>query len=154
MWFPPNDEDVPIYDKNHQVVKLKSDEKIEFFLKADIEFTSPEAAALVDEYPPAPVNQKLTGDDVSAYSRSLLIGAAKNPDSYESQKLVTHLKPRKDYILHSSNAQLYTELGMKIVRVTEALKFVSSPFLAKWIKHCTAQRVEASRACDLSLIHI
>lgn len=44
--------------------------------------------------------------------------------------------------------ELYTSLGMRITKIHRALLFVASPFLKKWVTHCTEQRAIAASAND------
>ena len=100
-------------------IDVENEERWEFFLEVDIEFKDKETAQKMDAFPPAPENISISLNDLSRKSRELL-GKYKNgvPDKYESSKLLTHLQPRRNYILHSQNAELYTDLGMRITKVS------------------------------------
>ena len=98
---------------------VENEEMWEFFLEVDIEFKDEETAQKMDSFPPAPENISIGVHDLSKKSRELLGKYRKGaPDKYESSKLLTHLQPRENYILHSQNAELYTDLGMRITKAS------------------------------------
>ena len=99
-------------------IDVTKEEKWEFFLEVDIEFTDENTARKMDVFPPAPINTNIVLPDISKKSKELLeIYKDGVPEAYESTKLLTHVQPRTNYILHSVNAELYTGLGMKITKV-------------------------------------
>lgn len=123
IWFPNNlshdrTED-GVYPGEEGRVDVENEEMWEFFLEVDIEFKDEETAQKMDSFPPAPENISIGVNDLSKKSRELLGKYRKGaPDKYESSKLLTHLQPRENYILHSQNAELYTDLGMRITKAS------------------------------------
>ena len=122
-WFP-NDNSHDWLEVAHpsfggeKEIDPSKDEKWEFYLEVDIKFKDKATAQLMDSFPPAPINTNIVVTDISKKSSELL-GKYKGgvPDNYQSTKLLTHVAPRRYYILHSENAELYTSLGMEIIKV-------------------------------------
>ena len=50
-----------------------------------------------------------------------------------TEKLVPHLGPRKDYVIHYQELQYYVKLGMVVNEVTEILSFDQTNWLAPYI---------------------
>ena len=55
-----------------------------------------------------------------------------------TNKLVATFGKREKYVVHYQNLKLYLELGMRLEAVHKVLSFKQSPFLKKYIDHCTA----------------
>ena len=56
------------------------------------------------------------------------------------KKLVPHLGPRKNYIVHSANLKFYLEHGMILEKVHRVLKFEQTAWMKPWIEFNTAKR--------------
>jgi len=63
-----------------------------------------------------------------------------------TEKLVPHLGPRKDYVIHYQELQYYVKLGMIVDEVTEILSFDQDNWLAPYIAFNTEKRNEAKKA--------
>ena len=58
----------------------------------------------------------------------------------EIKKLVTHLGPRDNYVIHYQELQYYVELGMIVDEVIEILSFDQTNWLAPYIEFNTKLR--------------
>ena len=70
------------------------------------------------------------------------------PEGSKVKKLAPSLLPKKDYVCHIRNLQLYKKLGVKITRVHKALKFDESAWLKPYIDLNTKLRAAATNDAD------
>ena len=56
------------------------------------------------------------------------------------EKLISHFKPRKNYVLHYLNLRQYLELGMRITAVHRGISFYQSPWMEPYIRKNTELR--------------
>ena len=72
-----------------------------------------------------------------------------NKKRYTStEKLVPHLGPRKEYVLHYLEFQYYVKLGMVVEKITEVLSFDQSPWLAPYISLNSKLRQRAKNSFE------
>ena len=97
------------------------------------------------DFPPAPEKRALTYEMLSPKQRELLHMFDNSPEQYCSvEKLVHSLEPKRNYVCHYRNLQLYLSLGMKLVKVHRIVWFNQSPWLKKYIDFNTAQRTKST----------
>ena len=60
-----------------------------------------------------------------------------------STKLVTHLGPRKNYVVALRNLRFYLKHGMVLTKVHRVLTYKESPWLKEWVEFCTKKRAAA-----------
>ena len=60
------------------------------------------------------------------------------------EKLISHFKPRKNYVLHYRNLRQYLELGMRITKVHRGISFYQSPWMEPYIRKNTELRMCAA----------
>ena len=70
------------------------------------------------------------------------------PEGSKVKKLAPNLLPKKNYVCHIRNLQLYKTLGVKITRVHQALKFDESSWLKPYIDLNTKLRAAATNGAD------
>src|SRR5277367_1297030 len=63
-----------------------------------------------------------------------------------TKKLVTHLGPRKDYVIHYQELQYYVKLGMIVDEISEILSFDQTNWLAPYIAFNTKKCQKAKKA--------
>ena len=66
----------------------------------------------------------------------------------KTEKLVPHLGPRKDYVIHYQELQYYVKLGMIVDEVSEILSFDQTNWLAPYIALNTEKRQGAKNAFE------
>jgi len=66
----------------------------------------------------------------------------------KTEKLVPHLGPRKDYVIHYQELQYYVKLGMIVDEVSEILSFDQTNWLAPYIAFNTEKRQGAKNAFE------
>ena len=60
------------------------------------------------------------------------------------EKLICHLKPRTNYVVHYRNLRQYLELGMRITKVHRGISFYQSPWMEPYIRKNTELRMKAA----------
>ena len=70
------------------------------------------------------------------------------PEGSKVKKLAPNLLPKKEYVCHIRNLQLYKKLGVKVTRVHSALKFDESAWLKPYIDLNTKLRAAATNDAD------
>ena len=99
---------------------------------------SQELQDLHNDYPVAPEKVMVSNDMLSGYCKKI---AEKYKISIGLvSKLIPTLRDKKEYVLHYRNLQLYLDLGLKIKKVHQVLKFDQSPWLKQYIDFNTENR--------------
>ena len=70
------------------------------------------------------------------------------------EKLISHFKPRKNYVVHYRNLRQYLELGMKITAVHRGISFNQSSWMEPYIRKNTELRQAATNNCDKDLFKL
>jgi hypothetical protein len=89
--------------------------------------------------PLAPHRMIIDETILSEFSKECLL-EVKGKTKHLSTKLASTFLPRKRYVVHGANLELYLELGMVLRKVRRVLRFVQSDFLKKYIEFCTSKR--------------
>ncbi|CAH3161229.1 unnamed protein product [Porites lobata] len=64
------------------------------------------------------------------------------------EKLISHFKPRKNYVVHYRNLRQYLEMGMRITAVNRGISFEQSPWMEPYIRKNTELRKEADNSFE------
>ena len=64
------------------------------------------------------------------------------------ENLISHFKPRKNYVVHYRNLRQYLELGMKITAVHRGISFYQSPWMEPYIRKNTELRKTAANSFE------
>lgn len=97
----------------------------------------------------APEFLEITEQNLSPYARKALIDSGCK-EKYSDSKLVTTFYDRKNYVLHSKNLKLYTDLGMKLIKIHRILTFKQEAFIAPYIEMCTLARKNSTSIFDIN----
>ena len=121
---------------NPYTVDLDGD--IGYILEVDLKYPK-KLHSLHNDYPLGPERFKIKYNNLSRYSKKeyFRIHGHKN---YKSSKLTATLFNKYHYIIHIKNLKLYTDLGLKILKIHRILKFNQKAFLKDFIRKCTDQR--------------
>ena len=96
-----------------------------------------------DNFPLAPELREVCYNDLSPYSKAALAATSNNPKSYRAKKLMGTFYPRKNYLCHFSNLQLYLEQGLILDKVHFVIRFEQKKLYAPFMEKCLKLRREA-----------
>jgi hypothetical protein len=128
------------------VLKAKPNARRGYFLNIKSHFPLKTHDYLSD-LPPAVENVAVEKNWLSPYNTELVNNLDGGRFS-KTEKLVPHLGPRKDYVIHYLELQYYVKLGMVVDEVTEILSFDQTNWLAPYIAFNTEKRQEAKNAFE------
>ena len=100
--------------ESFDVSSVADDASEGFILEVDLEYPS-HLHDTHNDYPLAPERMKITDSMLSPYAKSVLQDL--NLPSTSTEKLVTNLNNKKNYVIHYRNLKLYLELGMKLTKI-------------------------------------
>ena len=125
--------------------KYKKDGKKGLIPEVDLEYPQ-ELRNLHNNYPVAPKKVKVSNDMLSGYCKKI---AEKYKISIGLvSKLIPTLRDKKEYVLYYRNLQLYLDLGLKIKKFHQVLKFNQSPWLKQYIDFNTEKRRHAKNSFE------
>ena len=128
------------------VLKAKPNTRRGYFLNIKAHFPLKTHDYLRD-LPPAVENVAVGKNWLSPYNDELVNNLDGGRFS-TTEKLVSHLSLRKDYVIHYLELQYYVKLGMVVDEVTEILSFDQTNWLAPYIAFNTEKRQEAKNAFE------
>ena len=64
------------------------------------------------------------------------------------EKLISHFRPKKDYVIHYQNLKQYLNMGLKLVAVHRAISFKQSPWMRPYIQKNTKLRMAATNTFE------
>jgi hypothetical protein len=139
-------QDNPAMQKKYleQILKTKANAKRGYFLNIKAHFPL-KTHDYLNDLPPAVENMAVGKDMLCSYTTKLVNDLDGGRFS-ATEKLVPHLGPRKDYVIHYQELQYYIELGMVVDEVSEILSFDQTNWLAPYIAFNTEKRNEAKKA--------
>ena len=97
----------------------------------------------------APECLEISDENLSPYAKKALVDSGCK-EKYKDSKLVATFYDRKNYVLHSKNLKLYTDLGMKLDKIHRILEFKQEAFIAPYIEMCTLARKNSTNKFDIS----
>lgn len=115
------------------ILNWKSDAETGYILNVDLEYPKElhdDSSHL--EYPLAPEKIAIAKENLSPYQKDLL-GKFKLSYNSKGKKLIPHLGPRKQYVLHYKNLQYYLKKGMKLTKVHDIIAFDQRAWLRKFV---------------------
>src|SRR5437764_4677669 len=129
-----------------RILKTKENASRGYFLNIKSHFPLKTHDYLRD-LPPTVENVAVEKDWLSPYNEELVNNLDGGRFS-KTEKLVPHLGPRKDYIIHYLELQYYVKLGMVVDKVSEILSFDQTNWLAPYIAFNTEKRQGAKNAFE------
>ncbi|CAH1767592.1 11897_t:CDS:1, partial [Entrophospora sp. SA101] len=123
------------------IQKTKSDASRGYFVNIKAHFPIGTHDKLKD-LPPAVENIAVKRDWLSYHNKEQIKKLDNNRFS-STKKLVTHLGPRDNYVIHYLELQYYVKLGLVIDEVYEILSFEQTNWLAPYIKFNTEMQQKA-----------
>ena len=112
---------------------FKNKEGIGYFIECDLEYPK-ELQYLHNDYPLAPEKLIVQDDWLSPFCKNL-----------KPIKLIPTLFNKEKYVLHAKDLNLYTDLGVKLIKIHRVLQFDESPWLAKYIDLNTYKRLNGKK---------
>ena len=125
--------------------KYEDNSKKGLILEVDLEYPK-ELHDLHNDYPLAAEKVKVTENMLSDYCKK--IQKKINISTGLVHKLIPTLCDKEKYVLHYRNLQLYTDLGLKVIKVHRVLEFNQSPWLKQYIDFNTDKRKNAKNAFE------
>ena len=130
---------------NLDLAKYNENSKKGLILEVDLEYPQ-ELHDLHNDYPLAAERVCVNREMLSGYCKK--IATKYNISTGLVQKLIPTLKNKEKYVLHYRNLQLYTDLGLKVIKVHRVLEFDQSPWLKQYIDFNTNKRKNAKNAFE------
>src|SRR5260363_433486 len=136
----------PIFQKEilNKILNTKADTKRGYFLKINAHFPLKTHEYLSD-LPPAVENMAVSKDMLCPHTTELVDNLDGGRFS-ATKKLVPHLGPRKNYVIHYLELQYYVKLGMIVDKIIEILFFDQTNWLAPYIAFNTEKQQGAKNA--------
>ena len=76
--------------------------------------------------------------------------AKKAPPNTKIPKLLATLEDKKNYVVHIRNLKFYMDLGIKLIKIHQILKYNHSCWMAKYIDKCITLRKESTNEFDIA----
>src|SRR5271154_6453071 len=127
-----------------KILKTKADASKGYFLNIKAHFPLKTHDYLKD-LPPAVENIAVGKNMLCPYNTELVDKMDGGRFSI-TEKLVPHLGPRKDYVIHYQKLQYYVKLGMIVDKISEILSFDQTNWLEPYIAFNTEKCQEAKKA--------
>ena len=125
-------------------LKMTPTQKTGYIAEVDLYFP-PETHKKLDDLPLAPEHDTINFEKLSPYSQSIqrnILGKRRSK-KYRQNKLVTSLEPKKRYVVHYLNLQLYLQLGAKITKLHNVMSFTQSNVLREFIEFASKMRAQS-----------
>lgn len=128
------------------ILSLPPDGENGCIVECDLEYPA-NLHKLHADFPLAPHRHKVRLTELSPTARQI---CERNnlKHSVGTEKLMTTFLPRKAYVVHFRNLQLYVKLGMKVSRIHRGIKFKQSPVFKEYIEFNSTKRALATNSFD------
>ena len=119
------------------ILNTPDDSDIGYFIEVDLKYPD-NIKEKTNNFPFAPVNQKINSDDFSDYIKEI------KPDTYaQTKKLICDWSDKKNYLIHYRMSKFHVRHGMIIDKVHEIISFKQSKWLEKNVNFNTQKRNQA-----------
>ena len=120
--------------------RKNEENKTNFILEVDVEYPL-ELHEQDDDYPLAPAPEVMTIEpEITGEKKHNLLAQYFGAACPYSLKPICSFLPKKHYVLLAQLLRSYLDRGMRLVKVTRAIRFKSSPYVASYIANNTAKR--------------
>jgi hypothetical protein len=125
-----------------KIMQLKADDDEGYVFEVDISIPE-DLHDKFDDFPVAPEKKKTCIADLSAYQIDTAekLKIAKN--TFNAEKLIADLNPKKHYKVHYNMLRTLLELGVKLDAIHRVVKFKQEAWLKEFIMWCTENRKKA-----------
>ena len=127
------------------LAEYKEDSEKGLILEVDLEYPE-KLHDLHNDYPLAAEKICVNKDMLPEYCKR--IASKYNIPTGLVSKLIPTLNNKEKYVLHYRNLQLYTDLGLKVIKVHRVLEFNQSPWLKQYIDFNTEKRKNSKNAFE------
>ncbi|XP_065198789.1 uncharacterized protein LOC135830431 [Sycon ciliatum] len=124
----------------NKILNTQDDSSPGYIVECDLEYPH-ELHEKHNDYPVAPERLSVNEDMLSPYQQELVDKL--NSSGVDALKLVPNLRDKTKYVLHYRNLKLYTQLGLRCVKLHRALKFTQTPWMRNYIEKNTDLRKKA-----------
>ena len=124
----------------NKILNTQDDSSSGYIVECDLEYPH-ELHEKHNDYPVAPECLSVNEDMLSPYQQELVDKL--NSSGVDALKLVPNLRGKTKYVLHYRNLKLYTQLGLRCVKIHRALKFTQTPWMRNYIEKNTDLRKKA-----------
>lgn len=125
--------------KNFDVFRYNEKSKSGFIIECDLDYPT-KIHDLTGSFPLAPEHLLISYENLSPYSKKLCDQFGLK-HMLPSKKLTPNCYPKKNYVTHYLNLQMYLKMGMKISKVHRILSFSQSPWLRPYIELLHKKRI-------------
>lgn len=143
MWMPQE------YLTVENILSIPKEGDFGCIIECDFEYPE-ELHDLHEDYPLAPTKTKIPYSKLSPYAKDVC-DKYKLKSSCGTLKLMATLLPKKSYVLHFWNFQLYVQLGLKVNKIYRGVMFVQKPFVESYILYNSEKRAQAQNDFDSNL---
>ena len=133
-----------------EVLNIKETDMRGCFVEVDLSVPE-ELHDVMNDYPLAPEVKSVKHSMLSPYCKALKAKMGGSISDDKTNKLLTTLEPKKNYVCHYKNLQLYVKLGMKVDCVHRVLSFDQQPWMAPYIAMNTELRKKARNEFEKKL---
>ena len=130
------------------ILEIPIDAEEGYLLEVDVEAPS-NLHDLFRDYPLAPEKGIVPRNWLSPFNEALVNNSEIGGGKYVlGEKLLQTLLTKKNYVVHYRALQLYINLGMKVTKIHNALKFRQSPWMKPYIEENIRKRKIAKASGD------
>lgn len=128
---------------------LSLDDPIGFYLEVDLAYDS-SLHVLHSDFPLAPEKMLITPEMYNDVMRTLFVMNDISPSSTE-EKLIGHLGPRYNYVLHAYLLHKYVSWGLRVTKRHRGVRFRQERWLAPYMQSLATKRQAATTTFQSNL---
>ncbi|XP_034250642.1 uncharacterized protein LOC117651037 [Thrips palmi] len=97
----------------------------------------------LDEFPPAVEKCKVPPEWYSNVQRDMIRDCGLKKAQLSEEKLVAHLHPKKNYLVHALVLAAYIKMGVRVDAIHSGIRFRQAPYLRPYIQDLMTERQNA-----------